>query len=90
MEELVCTVCGTVGKPRVVTHGSVLIEIILWVCFIVPGLIYTIWRLTARPKACRACGSTQLVPPGSPMGRKLLGDTGEIPAGMSEEERRGW
>lgn len=61
-----CMTCGVEAKPKVVTKGSMGIEIILWLCFIVPGLIYSVWRLTSRHDACPSCGSTTLVPISSP------------------------
>lgn len=61
-----CTTCGTEGRPVLKTPGSLAIEIVLWFCFIVPGLIYSIWRLAGRGPACRSCGGTTLVPPTSP------------------------
>jgi hypothetical protein len=48
-----------------------MIELILWICFIVPGLIYSFWRLSSRYDACSCCGSTALVPVDSPVGRTL-------------------
>lgn len=71
MSQLICSNCGTIGSPKTVTKGSILIEIVLWICFIVPGLIYSIWRLTTRTKACRSCGADNMVPLTSPMGKKL-------------------
>ena len=50
------------------TQDSILIEIILWLFLIVPGVIYSLWRLTTRAKACPACGTPSLVPLNSPMG----------------------
>ena len=44
-KEFYCTACGTVGHPRVRNRGSSAIEIILWLCFILPGLCYTLWRM---------------------------------------------
>jgi hypothetical protein len=67
----ICTTCGTQGDGKTVTRGSIFIELILWVCFLIPGLIYSVWRLTTRRKACRACGSSALVPLDSPVGRKM-------------------
>lgn len=69
---LVCTTCGHNGPTRVLTRGSLLIEIALWLCIVVPGLIYSIWRLTSRAPACSSCGAVTLVPADSPIGRKLL------------------
>lgn len=74
MTQLICPNCGTVGTPKTVTRGSIFIEIILWLCFLVPGVIYSIWRLTTRHKACRACGAPNLVPLSSPVGQKLQHD----------------
>ncbi len=54
------------------TSGSIAIEIVLWLAFLIPGLIYSIWRLTTRRDACAACGSAELVPENSPRGRELL------------------
>ena len=50
---LYCVTCGTTGRPKRVTRGSLLIELVLWLCFIVPGLIYSLWRLSTRHTACR-------------------------------------
>lgn len=70
----ICTDCGTIDKPRKKTKGSFFIELILWLCFIVPGLIYSIWRLTTKAEVCRSCGSTNIIPENSPMARRLLSE----------------
>jgi hypothetical protein len=72
MAKMICTVCGTAGEPKTITKGSTLIELILWLCFLIPGLLYSIWRLTSRHKACAACGNQNLVPPDSPIGKKIV------------------
>ena len=64
--EIVCTNCGTQGKPKRETPGSFLIELILWLCMVVPGLIYTIWRISKRHDTCPVCKSSSIVPAGSP------------------------
>lgn len=61
-----CMTCGTDGPTKTQTRGSVFIEILLWICFLVPGLIYSIWRLTTRSKVCRACGAENIVPLNAP------------------------
>ena len=66
-KRLYCTSCGYEGPGKTVTRGSILIEIILWLCFIVPGLIYSIWRQGSKYKACASCGARTLVPPESPV-----------------------
>ena len=62
-----CTTCGVEDKPTIETRGHFLIEVILWICFIVPGLIYTIWRTSTKYEKCTSCGSKDLVPPTSPI-----------------------
>lgn len=69
---MVCTRCLSVGKPRRMTRGSLLMELALWILFIFPGLIYSIWRATTRYRACRACGGIDLVPAESPRGQQLI------------------
>jgi hypothetical protein len=68
----VCTACGSVGRPERVTKGSFLIELALWLFFLLPGLIYSLWRMTSKHWACRQCGSPSLVPANSPVGQKLI------------------
>jgi len=61
-----CMTCGIDGAPKRETRGSFAIEVILWLCFLVPGLIYSIWRISTRFDSCAACGSKQLVPVNAP------------------------
>jgi hypothetical protein len=71
-EQKICSICGTVGYPKTITRGSIMIEIILWLCFLVPGLLYSIWRLTTRTaNGCPSCGSTSMIPLNSPIARQL-------------------
>lgn len=69
---MVCKQCGHVGPSKRVTKGNIGIEIILWLCFIIPGVIYSIWRLSSRYDACTSCGAKELIPTGSPLGQKLI------------------
>jgi hypothetical protein len=72
MAQMICNNCGSTGRPKTETKGSILIEIILWLSFIVPGLIYSIWRMSTRSKVCRSCGARSLVPLDSPRGKQLV------------------
>lgn len=73
---LFCTSCGSQGEGRTRTRGSFLIEIVLWLCLIVPGLIYSIWRMTTKARVCEACGASTLVPADSPMAMKMRRELG--------------
>lgn len=70
--DMVCVQCGHVGVPVMYTKGSFAIELVLWLCFLVPGVIYSFWRLSNRGKMCSVCKGTQLIPVNSPMGQKLI------------------
>lgn len=68
---MVCAQCGSQGPAERHTRGSTLMELVLWCLFIVPGLIYSVWRLSSRTWRCQVCGGTQLIPPNSPMARSI-------------------
>jgi len=68
---MVCTQCGSTGTESH-TKGSFLIEVVLWLFMCLPGLLYSIWRLTTRGQVCRTCKCDRLVPANSPEGQRLL------------------
>lgn len=73
---LFCKSCGHSGQPTKRVKGSFLIELVLWLCFIIPGLIYSLWRISSRSNVCASCQSSDLVPPNSPVAiatKKQLG-----------------
>lgn len=70
--EVICGNCGHKGEPDRMTKGSFAVEVVLWLCFLVPGMIYTVWRLSTRYDACEKCKSRNLIPLESPRGRELL------------------
>lgn len=61
-----CLRCGFTGQTTTSTPGHFALELVLWLCFFVPGFIYSVWRLTARHQACARCGSGDLIPADSP------------------------
>ena len=71
-DELVCTNCGHVGHATKNTKGHFALEVVLWLCFLVPGIIYSIWRLTTRHEACPVCGNANLLPKSAPVAQKFL------------------
>lgn len=71
-KNFICTVCGHVGKPKKTVKGSILIELFLWCLLLVPGLIYSIWRLTTKATVCVKCSSANIVPLDSPVGAELM------------------
>lgn len=51
-----CIACGHVGALKL--RGSVFITIILLFLYIIPGVIYMVWRRGG--KVCSACGSSNV------------------------------
>jgi hypothetical protein len=65
----ICTDTGEIGAPKAVTKGSIGIEIILWLFMLVPGLIYSVWRLSTRNPGIN--GNTNIIKIDTPRGRQL-------------------
>ncbi len=63
--------CGYKGTPVKITKGSILVELALWCCFLVPGVLYSLWRVDTRYDSCPLCGGATMIPLDSPQGRKL-------------------
>lgn len=68
---MICADCGSRGYPRTETRGSIWIEVLLWLCLLLPGLIYSLWRLSTRKTVCPACRHTTMIPASSPRGAQL-------------------
>lgn len=66
----ICITCGSIGQAVTRTKGSFLIEVALWLGFCLPGIIYSIWRLTSREKVCRHCDG-KMISLNSPRGKQL-------------------
>lgn len=71
---VVCANCGSVDKTKLFTPGSILLEIVAWCLLLIPGILYSFWRLSGRRKVCAVCGSPNLVPAESPIGRRLIAE----------------
>lgn len=70
---LYCPSCGTTSDGTTHTRGSIFIELALWLCFLLPGLVYSVWRLSSRQQVCPCCRNPGLIPITSPKARKELG-----------------
>lgn len=70
-EMSICSKCGNKSLPVEFVKGSIFIEIILWLAFLVPGLVYSIWRLTSKALVCPKCKAPDMIPLDSPIGKKL-------------------
>jgi len=60
-EGLFCLNCGYNGKMLRKQQGSGLIELILWLLILIPGIIYSIWRGQKKIYTCPECKSNDIV-----------------------------
>ena len=74
--KMICRDCGSISQETQNSklRGSGWITFILLLCYIVPGLIYMIWRRGDKAKICAKCGSKNIIPADSPIGKKLLNE----------------
>lgn len=84
-KQLICSQCGHIGSSQTAIKGNFTIEIVLWLFFIIPGLIYSVWRSSSRHKVCPKCGGSTLIPLDSPVGQKIITDQGKTIEGVQEE-----
>jgi hypothetical protein len=73
--ERICTHCHTRVTPEVHTPGSAGLELLAWIFFLVPGLLYSLWRRNARTLICPVCKSPNPIPVGSPAAQQIAART---------------
>lgn len=73
---MLCLKCLHTGVPRVHTKGSFAMEVLLWACLAIPGVVYSLWRVYSRADACIACGHEDLLPAESPRAYLALVNAG--------------
>lgn len=67
-----CPSCGAQARPITHTPGSILIELLLWCCFLLPGLVYSLWRLSARKRnVCPHCRNPGMIALDSPQAQQI-------------------
>lgn len=67
-----CTQCHNIDYPKKKTKGHILIELILWLSFILPGIVYSFWRLATRHDVCCDCESANIIPTNSKRAIQIL------------------
>lgn len=72
--KVICRNCGRVTEPERPLRGSTWITLILLCFYVIPGIIYMIWRRTGVQDTCAICKSTNVTPENSPEGRRMVAD----------------
>ncbi len=52
--------------------GDYAMDMFLWFCVLLPGALYTLWRVSSRRDVCASCGNAGVIDPGSPRGQQLI------------------
>lgn len=71
-KQMFCTRCQMIGTPKTITPGNFGVELLAWLMFAIPGLIYTIWRKASAYNGCPSCGAKELIPADSPVAKRML------------------
>lgn len=70
-DKMICTTCGYVGYSERTINGNIGVEIFLWLIFLLPGIIYSIYRSSTKMDVCPKCKDPTMIPVTSPIGEKL-------------------
>jgi predicted RNA-binding Zn-ribbon protein involved in translation (DUF1610 family) len=71
-KRLICPSCGRKAYVKDVNRGNAALELVLWLFFLLPGLVYSIWRRSAKHSKCPDCGTTDMVPIDSFRGKQII------------------
>ena len=60
--KIICPSCHYIGESEAIAKGSRKIEITLWCCLILPGMLYTMWRQSKenQRQGCPQCRETNV------------------------------
>jgi hypothetical protein len=65
-----CTLCGhETVQPLRKMPGSGFVSLVLLIPFVLPGVVYQVWRMAMRRPVCPRCGSAALIPGDAPLAR---------------------
>jgi len=67
----ICPNCRSIVNPVRVTPGSTFLEVLLWLCFLLPGILYTAYCQANKRRVCPVCGAQNPVPLTTPAGQAL-------------------
>jgi hypothetical protein len=70
LQQRICIQCHQMGKPEY--PGSGWIELILYLFYFVPGLLYSIWRRSKGSVICPYCKTPTMILVHSPAGQAIV------------------
>ena len=60
-KKYVCMECGCQRDPIKAKRGLLVIEVFMWLLYILPGVIYSIWRRVRAHEVCPNCRNPSVV-----------------------------
>lgn len=72
MSQGLCKSCGYIGETKTITKGSIDTEVILWFCFLIPGVMYSIWRFRSQYEVCSVCDQATIISADSPEAQQIV------------------
>lgn len=60
-KKYLCLECGCQRDPIDAKRGLLVIEIFMWLLYILPGVIYSIWRRVRKHQVCPNCRNPSMV-----------------------------
>jgi hypothetical protein len=67
----ICSNCGSLNSDTTKEDGSTLITIILLICYIIPGIIYFLWRGSTKRIICKNCKNSTIIDAKTPLGKEM-------------------
>lgn len=83
---MVCPNCGFIGKGKM--KGSLLVEIVLFLMFILPWVFYYLWRSTQKKSVCPQCGCKDMIPADTPRGQKLVEEYAQTEEPLKQRQNK--
>jgi len=71
-KKYLCMECGCQREPMDVKRGLLVIEIFMWFLYILPGVIYSIWRRVRKQQVCPNCRYPSVVLTSSPRAMGMM------------------
>ena len=60
-KKYICMECGCQRDPIMIKRGLLVVEIFMWLLYILPGVIYSIWRRVRKQEVCPNCLNPSVV-----------------------------
>lgn len=71
-KKYLCLECGCQREPVMANRGMLIIELLMWLLYILPGVIYSIWRRVRKQEICPNCRTPSVVLTASSRAMKMM------------------